>query len=58
MKYIDIRTNNILVNHEKLYFNDQNCFCASYAQSFGSVSLLTCLNHEPVITHLEYDVFV
>ena len=24
MKYIDIRTNNILVNHEKLYFNNQN----------------------------------
>ena len=26
MKYIDIRTNNILVNHEKLYFNNQNRF--------------------------------
>ena len=27
MKYIDIRTNNILVNHEKLYFHNQNRLC-------------------------------
>ena len=58
MKYIDIRTNNKLVNHKTLYFNNQNRLFATYAQSFDPVSFLTCLNHVPVITHLKYDGFV